>query len=116
MKSRTAARIGIGVSLLVVVLTIVLDIFPYDVVGFITLLLAIVVVLDALREYSRPSPPPPRSPANWNALEQASLPRASAVTTDQVKERFGASYEVHGKCVPRTGAYGLIKYPLSLDE
>lgn len=69
MKPRAAAQIGIGVSVLIVILTVVLDIFPYFVIGIITLLLAVLVLIDGIREYRRPpSTPEPQSPANWTHL------------------------------------------------
>jgi hypothetical protein len=117
MKPRTAARISIGVSLLVVILTIVLDIFPYFVIGIISLLLAIVVVVEAVREYFRaPSLSIPERPANWNSLVEENLPVASAEKIEHAKERFAASHDVHGKCPPRNGPYGLIENPLSMDD
>lgn len=117
MKSRTAASIGIGVSLLIVILTVTFDIFPYLVIGIITLFLAVMMFVDGVREYWRTSSrPPPLAPPSWDAVDQEQFPVTSKVEGDHAKQRLAESCELHGKHIPRTGAYGLIEHPLRLDE
>lgn len=117
MKPRTAACISISITLLIVILTVAFGIFPYFVIGFITLFLAFMLCVDAIRERFRVSSrSKPDSPHNWDAVAHHEIPMATREASEQAKQHLADSCEMHGKHVPRTGAYGLIEHPLRMDE
>lgn len=64
--------------------------------------------------FFRPKSPLP--PADWSALEQQTIPRASEQAIEHQKARLRESCELHGNYVQRNSAYSLSAHPLKLDE
>jgi hypothetical protein len=101
MKFRTTTRTGFGVSLLIVILTVVLGIFP------ITVFLGVMAFVDGVREYWRtPDRPLPTQPANWDVVDRGHIPATTQDAVKHARQRLAESCEAHGKHVPRMGALG----------
>lgn len=107
-----------AIVLATVVLTWRFGIFPYAWNALVTLLLAGCVAWRGFRDYAElfRRRQQQRGPRDWQRLAAGNIPATSATKVAAVKGKLSNSCVVHGKCVPRAGAMGLISQPLRMDE
>lgn len=107
-----------GIVLLILGLSWCFDIFPYAWNALVTLLLAGCVTWRGFRDYAEliGRRQKKHGPQDWQRLAAGNIPATSAAKVAAVKGKLTNSCVVHGKCVPRAGAMGLISQPLRMDE
>jgi hypothetical protein len=57
-----------------------------------------------------------QAPNDWQLLEQAQIPRASAKVLSRAKARLAGGRELRINCTARAGALGFSSHPLQMDE